>query len=172
MKILTIFLICLFPYAVMAQENALLWEISGNNLEQPSYLFGTIHILCPENMELSEALHDAFNKTDQLVLELDFDDPQLMASMQNTMMMTDGSTLSSLLETDEYALIDTYFKEEGHIAGSGEHRKTLLFVLHVISKNFRMYPGLLRVVVGRKSCFRKYGSTWFGNHGRADFLSG
>jgi uncharacterized protein len=112
MKTISLFLIFLLPYAVSAQENALLWEISGNDLEHPSYLFGTIHILCPEDMELSEALHDAFNSTDQLVLELDFDDPQLMVGMQNAMMMTDGSTLSSLLETEEYTLIDTYFKEE------------------------------------------------------------
>lgn len=112
MKILSILLICILPYATMAQENALLWEISGNELEQPSYLFGTIHILCPENMELSEALHDAFNNTDQLVLELDFDDPQLMAGMQNTIMMTDGSTLSTLLDSAEYILIDNYFKQE------------------------------------------------------------
>jgi uncharacterized protein YbaP (TraB family) len=27
-------------------NNTLLWKISGNGLEKPSYLFGTIHMLC------------------------------------------------------------------------------------------------------------------------------
>jgi hypothetical protein len=27
-------------------SNTLLWQISGNGLKQPSYLFGTMHILC------------------------------------------------------------------------------------------------------------------------------
>jgi len=27
-------------------NNTLLWEISGNGLAKPSYLFGTFHLLC------------------------------------------------------------------------------------------------------------------------------
>ncbi|MDV7395923.1 hypothetical protein RZS08_31315, partial [Arthrospira platensis SPKY1] len=32
-------------YAPTTEENSLLWEISGKGLAQPSYLFGTIHII-------------------------------------------------------------------------------------------------------------------------------
>jgi uncharacterized protein len=30
-------------------ENTLLWKISGNGLKKPSYLFGTIHMLCEDD---------------------------------------------------------------------------------------------------------------------------
>mgnify|MGYP003349318883 CR=1 FL=1 len=38
------------------KDNALLWEISGNGLQQPSYLFGTIHMVCKEDFQLSESV--------------------------------------------------------------------------------------------------------------------
>ena len=27
-------------------DNTLLWQISGNELQKPSYLFGTFHLMC------------------------------------------------------------------------------------------------------------------------------
>ena len=37
-------------------DNSLLWEISGNGLKKPSYLFGTFHILCKQDVHFSETL--------------------------------------------------------------------------------------------------------------------
>ena len=36
-----------------ADDNTLLWEISGNGLSAPSYLFGTFHLLCKEDINFS-----------------------------------------------------------------------------------------------------------------------
>ncbi len=46
-KITAIFLLAMISLASAAQKknNSLLWKISGNGLEKPSYLFGTMHML-------------------------------------------------------------------------------------------------------------------------------
>ena len=56
--------------SVKAQDtDALLWQISSNGLSQPSYLFGTIHLMCPDDIQVTDAMKKALENTDQLVLE-------------------------------------------------------------------------------------------------------
>ena len=38
---------------------SLFWEITGNGLSRPSYLFGTMHILCASDASLSDSLKAA-----------------------------------------------------------------------------------------------------------------
>lgn len=35
-------------------ENSLLWEVSGNGLSKPSYVYGTIHGICPTDYFMAE----------------------------------------------------------------------------------------------------------------------
>ena len=37
-----------------AKGQSLLWEISGNGIKESSYLYGTIHILCPDEYKLDK----------------------------------------------------------------------------------------------------------------------
>ena len=41
-------------------ENSILWEISGNGLKQSSYLYGTYHLLCPNDFKIKEKALNAF----------------------------------------------------------------------------------------------------------------
>jgi len=52
-------------------EKSLLWEISGNGLTRPSYLFGTIHVICEDDFLWLEQFENAFNKADEIILEVD-----------------------------------------------------------------------------------------------------
>lgn len=90
-------------------ENSLLWKISGNGLEQSSYLFGTIHITCDATLE--DKVKKALDETTHLVLELDADDPSLQTKMLAGMYMKDGKTLKDYTTEKEYAKIDSLFKE-------------------------------------------------------------
>lgn len=89
----------------------LLYEISGKDLKQPSYLFGTFHILCPQDLAVTETIKNKLNATNQLVLELDMDDPTLATEMQKNMMMTSGKTLKNFLDEKEYAAVNQFFKD-------------------------------------------------------------
>jgi uncharacterized protein YbaP (TraB family) len=92
-------------------SNTLLWEISGKGLKQPSYLFGTMHILCAEDAQLSENLKDIIKNSDEIYFELDMDDMQEMMGALQYLRMNDGQKISELLTPEEYKKVETYFKE-------------------------------------------------------------
>ena len=67
-------------------DNSVLWEVSGKGLAKPSYLFGTIHMICSADFYMSDQAKKAFGKTDKLILEIDMSDPTQMAAMQKMAM--------------------------------------------------------------------------------------
>lgn len=87
-------------------EKTLLWKISGKDLKQPSYLFGTIHITC--DASLSEKVKKALNATQQLCLELDMDDTNMQTEMMKSMMMKNGVTLESLASVEDFKIVDAF----------------------------------------------------------------
>ena len=93
------------------EEKSLLYEISGNGLSQPSYLYGTIHIICKEDFVMTEATKQKFSETQQVYLEVDMDDPKMMPEMMKSMYMTDGSTIKNLLSEPDYQKVSQFFKD-------------------------------------------------------------
>ncbi|MBS7321171.1 MAG: TraB/GumN family protein, partial [Myroides sp.] len=54
-KSIAICALTLVSFTIFAQDNkSLLWEISGKGLEKPSYVFGTIHMICQEDYIMTE----------------------------------------------------------------------------------------------------------------------
>jgi uncharacterized protein YbaP (TraB family) len=104
----------LVPFFMLRAQNdgnSLLWKISGNGLEKSSYVYGTFHLLCPNDLDLSKKVTDALDRSEQLVLELDFDDPTLMQTLQQNMMMPDGRTAEDYLNEEEYELLAGFFND-------------------------------------------------------------
>ena len=93
------------------EEKSLLYEISGNGLSQPSYLFGTIHIICKDDFVMNESTKKKFSETQQVYLEIDMDDPKMMPEMMKSMYMTDGSTLKTLMSEADYQKVSQFFKD-------------------------------------------------------------
>lgn len=97
--------------AAVKTDNSLLWKIEGKNLKTPSYLMGTIHILPQKDFFLSEVMKQALANTQQVVLELDMDDPAMGMTMLQNASMNDGNTLDKLLSTEDYQKLDTLIKK-------------------------------------------------------------
>lgn len=109
-KLLLLFGFSLLLFITQAQENTLLWRISGNGLQQPSYLFGTMHLLCADDIDLSDSLRSAIGRAENVYLELDMDNMfEMMSAMQNMGMRNDTS-LSDLLTPEQYGVVKTYFE--------------------------------------------------------------
>jgi uncharacterized protein len=109
-------LLSLFSLAGTAQapkENTLLWRISGNQLKAPSYLFGTIHMICGDDIQISDSLSNAISKADDVYLELDMDNIVEMMSVMTKMKMRNDTTLSELLTPEEYQKVKKFFDEKG-----------------------------------------------------------
>ena len=90
-------------------ENSLLWEIKGNGLEQSSYLYGTYHLLCPEDFLIKEKTLNAFDKSSQLILEVNFGDTAEINSVQRK--LSTARKISDLLTRDEQIRLDTALRK-------------------------------------------------------------
>ena len=113
-KWITLLTVFLFLQATVSraqtnQKESLLWEITGNGLQQPSYLFGTIHIICKEDFLMSDTIRNKFNRADEIYLELDMDDPSMQSKMMQLMKLPQGETLEQLFGAD-YPVADSFFK--------------------------------------------------------------
>ena len=108
---LTGVLFVFFNSVFAQQHNSLLWEISGNGLEQPSYLFGTIHTICPEELELSPKILNALEKSEQLVLELDMDDTAFLQKIQQLSVNEELKNISTELSDEDLNTLNTFLKK-------------------------------------------------------------
>ncbi len=82
MRYIRIFLqfLVLFPLCLSAQQldepkkyQGLLWEITGNGLSKPSYVFGTMHVSNKLAFHLSDSFYYALKQVDAVALELNPD---------------------------------------------------------------------------------------------------
>ena len=114
-KLVFVFFFTLCSMQSIAQRdktNTLLWEISGNGLQQPSYLFGTIHMICKEDFLLSESVKQKFASSKQIYLELDMDDPQLQGKMMQQMQLAGKETLKNKLGESNFKKLDSFLQKE------------------------------------------------------------
>jgi uncharacterized protein len=91
-------------------ENALLWQVSGKGLSSPSYVYGTIHIICKEDFQFSGTLKEKFREAKNIYLELDMDDPNMMMKMASLSMMK-GQSLKDLMSPADYTYLSAYVKD-------------------------------------------------------------
>lgn len=98
-------------FKIQKNNNTLLWEISGKDLKQPSFLFGTFHLLCADDIHFSDALKEAVKESNEMYMELDMDDPSTLLGGMLYMNMKDGKKLSDLYTPQEYKKLETYFTD-------------------------------------------------------------
>jgi uncharacterized protein YbaP (TraB family) len=65
-------------------QKGLLWRITGNGLQQPSYLFGTMHLADKRLFNFDDSVYAAIQSTEGLAIELNPD--ELAAYLVNQMM--------------------------------------------------------------------------------------
>ena len=92
--------------------NTLLWQISGNGLPQPSYLFGTIHMLCKDDAVLSDSLKNIIRNCKDIYLEVDMDNIFEMMGLLKSMKMRNDTTLADLMDKKDYDRVKKYFQEK------------------------------------------------------------
>lgn len=106
----TMSLISLAGLAQQTGQNTLLWKISGNGLDKPSFLFGTIHMLCKEDAGLSANLRQAIRDAEEVYFEVDLDNMMEMISIMTKLKMNGDTTLRDLLNDTEYEKVKAYFE--------------------------------------------------------------
>lgn len=97
-----------FIFTGLAQQDALLWKVTGKNPDKPSYLYGTIHIQAKEVFAYDTLIYDKMRSCEALAVELIIDeiDPE---STKELMLMEEGS-IADYLSDEEYHLLDSVMK--------------------------------------------------------------
>ena len=114
MKTLITFTILLFSQIIWAQdtvttENALLWEISGNDLTEPSYIFGTIHLIPAEDYFFNEIMEEKLEKCKTLAMEIDINmSLSDQISMVKKIILPDNKSLSDFMTEEDYKKFSDY----------------------------------------------------------------
>lgn len=90
-------------------EKSLLWKISGNGLKQPSYLFGTYHLLGDKFLSEVPEVQQPFAEAKGVVVELVLDSARMVSVMMQKAIMT-NHTLSSLLSPSDFHLVDSVLR--------------------------------------------------------------
>lgn len=101
-----------FIFNVQAQESTLLWKVSGNGLESPSYLFGTMHILCDQSIVEKTSFKEALSQSKHLVMELNPANPAILQEMQQLAVNPEFENIYTELPEEDYNLLDTYLSDK------------------------------------------------------------
>lgn len=110
-----------FAFCANAQ---LLWEISGNGLEKPSYVFGTHHVAPASMLDSIPGFNQAITSCDAVYGEVEKEGLVGAETQQKMLAMITApadSTLSTVLDAKTIAAIDSIFKDfSGGMAGAAQ----------------------------------------------------
>lgn len=88
-----------------------LYEISGNGLDTPSYLFGTIHVICPDDFVFPEKALNALKKSKQVIQELDFSCATVTQYFQENMLLANGQDISSFADEPTRLVLASFLED-------------------------------------------------------------
>ncbi|PHI20151.1 TraB/GumN family protein [Lewinellaceae bacterium SD302] len=102
--------------APTTSDTSLLWRISGRELAEPSYLFGTIHMIPAEDYFLPSTVANALSTSRAVAFEIDprdMEDPSALFGIIGKINMLNDTTLNDLLSEADYKVVNDYFEEAG-----------------------------------------------------------
>ena len=87
----------LFTLTVFSSQAQLLYKIEGNNLQKPSYIYGTIHIMPKKDFVISDSIKSAFKTCNELVMEVDLNmDLKTQLEIVKLSMLPEGKTIADI----------------------------------------------------------------------------
>jgi uncharacterized protein len=99
----------LFLLLVTTAKTQLLYRISGKDLKQDSYLFGTIHTMPKEDFEMPKKVMDAVKTCATIALEIDIDmSMSEKIEMAKMTMIPNGETLKNHMSDSSYLKLKSY----------------------------------------------------------------
>lgn len=108
-----IFSIAAFLLSVLSVDAQLLYRISSEGLEKPSYVVGTYHLAPASFADSISGAREALAAVEQVCGELDMRDlqaPGNMAKMTDAMRLPDGKSLKDILSEAEMNELNAYMK--------------------------------------------------------------
>lgn len=100
---LLIFLLGCIPAYSQSWPSSLLWRISGNGLDKPSYLYGTMHLKDRRLFYFGDSLYQSLENSAGFAMEIDPN--EMMDSVYSRLSADNSPLIKSMLSDDEYSKI-------------------------------------------------------------------
>jgi len=134
--------------------NTLLWEISGNGLKKPSYLFGTYHLISAKFADTMKVLQEKLESADAVVSEIVMDS-STQSKIAPFLIMKDN-TLDHLLTKAEFKEVEDYFKTKQpgfELEQMNKFKPAMVSIMMVLFESPDMLNGISE---GIDDSFQKY----------------
>jgi hypothetical protein len=105
-----------FSVTVDAQD-FILWEISGNGLQAPSYLFGTLKFIGEKEYYIPSQVTSRIDKSKIFAIEDQVDD-HARHELNTAFHFPPGESLATQLSKDDYQKVENFFGKEFNIGKS------------------------------------------------------
>jgi len=135
MKTKLTFLI-LLTFVSISSQAQLLYKIEGKDLQKPSYIYGTIHIMPKKQFVISESITTALKECDALVMEVDINmDLKTQIDAAQRSLLPDGKTIADITsaenaqKTRQFCIDSLHWKESKYVRMS---RLTPFFLSSII----------------------------------------
>lgn len=126
----TIIILLFFMAASVTTNAQFIFRISGNGLEKPSFILGTMHVLSGDLLDSIPDFLEAESQCQQLFVETDVTDQQNKKERQTAglqlLTLPDGKTISDVLGEERMAILQERLKESCHINLADSAAKNLL----------------------------------------------
>ncbi len=103
--------ISLITSAAMAQESSILWEINGNGIAKPSYLFGSLKFIGEKEYYLPKEVTEKIKQSVLFAIE-DQVDHHAQHELNKALHFPKGETLATHLSPDNYNKVVSFFETE------------------------------------------------------------
>jgi uncharacterized protein YbaP (TraB family) len=116
------------PEKIVPTEKSLVWQISGNGLKKPSYLYGTIHLIPKSDFNFPPAAREALDNVRRVTFEIDMKEMlnfRTQIGLMTKALMPGGKTLKDLLPAEDYTFVKEKMSEKGLPGGMFERMKPL-----------------------------------------------
>lgn len=125
----------------------LLWEVSGNGIEKPSYLFGTHHLAPVSVIDETKGLKEAIASVDKVYGEMDMakaQGPEAQQIMLAAAMAPQDSTLTAILSPAQLDSLDTILKKYmgpmASAAGFAQLKPAMISTIMALALNQQAVP--------------------------------
>jgi uncharacterized protein len=105
------------------ENNSVLWKISGNGLQETSYLFGTIHAVPEKQFTISDSIKKYLTKSGTLILEIDPNIPLgEQVKLAQRMFLPKGQTIRQYMDSVQYFRLYNYLRDSMKIKEEKIHK--------------------------------------------------
>lgn len=98
--------IVILTTSLSSTQAQLLWKVTGNGLKQPSYLFGTHHLIPIQFLDSVPGIYTAFNDCKMIVGEIVLNSIDITSKIEKAAIMPNQTKIADLLSKEKYKLVN------------------------------------------------------------------